>query len=628
MKISFISQNPFGLQGTPGTYKLIESFDRNAELIVFASKPERLIAEIVYQKENAYPLHEVNYNIKEERQQMIDRIISNKPDIIYFCSGQLWRDNNAEIIKKIKKELPSTKFVLDIKSPPLIDNNLCAEKFREESSVHQNLLDKIFSRSLEDVEDWIADLQSDVVIYPLGVSTKDFLPKISKDKNIICKRFVYIGALHKRRQIEKMFFWVANLPPKIKSVFHLDVFGSGPYFEDTKRIIENKNLKDTITLNPSINQKQLFKILPNYDAGIGWVPYESYDYAPSLKSLEYIAAGLVSFVSDTIAHQRMYESGFELNFFSNDQKSFTNSLNALCFEGFPSTHIKKNLELIKDHDWDAIVDNYFFPELEKLISNSGASNKSNLKFESKQALLTISNKLVEKERIFFFFESENMINYVAQKLIIDLVKHDYSIGIGYPSDKGNKSVFNDPNRRIYYFPWDTINVSINEYRNNVMEFSPNSIVVFYWSGDIVKFYNLLFDTKIPVVLSERAMPQRVLISNWANLFQISIHEAAWQREMILANASIIHLTHKNYIKFIPDYLCSRTHIFSDNSENYIKYVKKGKSGSAVDLWKNMIEESIDKNKPNLKLQQYEGMDYERLLHAKRMRDKLLKQYKG
>ena len=621
MKITFISQNPFGLQGTPGTYKLIESFYRKAFQIVFAAKPTQTNTDIVYHNRNKFPVYEIQFRNKEERQLMIDMVVEFKPDIVYFCSGQLWRVNSGEIIRKIIKKLPLTKFVLDIKSPMLTQ----VQKLREESSRCQHLLDKIFSRSIEDVEDWIADLKSDVSIYPLGVSINAFSPRKHNDKNVLCKKFVYIGALHQRRQIDKMLNYIADLPKEIKSVFRLDIFGSGPYFDSVRDIIDDKNLHDLIVLRSAIEQSQLLRMLSNYDAGIGWVPYEAYNFAPSLKTLEYLAAGLVPFVSDTTAHQRLSESGFKLAFFSNDKNSFIKTITQLCIDGFPTSDIQKNLELIKNHDWDIVVDDHLFPELENLVANSCPIIELNSKPNIQQALVHDSeeNELDNHEngRVLLIYESQTMVTTNILTLVNALEKGGYCIGIGYPSTK-NKLTAKELKHCIC-FPWDTGNVSIEIYRKALLDFKPKLIVLFYCSHDVITYFKAFSNSGIPLIVSERAAPEKVVIPNWANAFQISTSKAIWQREMVLSNASKIHLTHRNYIKSIPDFLHSRTHIFADCSVSCANISNEDTNGGVRNRWMSTITESIrDAEQDTFITSNLKNIDCERVLHAKRMRDKL------
>ncbi len=599
---------------------------------VFAAKPKNPLGNIVYSPSSNYQLFEVDYDDSEDFLWMLKKIISLGPDVVYFCGGKLWLRNDAQIVSELKQNLPQTKFVWDIKSPPLIKNASGVRRLRQESSSFQHLLDKVFSRSLEDVEDWIADPRADVVIYPLGVSIKSFSPKKYHDKQTIyCRKFVYIGALHPRREIDKLLLYVAELPPRLRSLFHLDMFGSGPYFENAKAIIQKDHLEDIITLNGSLEQNRLFELLPSYDAGIGWVPYNAYDYAPSLKALEYIASGLVPFVSDTIAHQRLFESGFDVAFFSNEKNSFIRNLSKLCLEGFPVCKTESNLELIHRHDWDNVVDVFLFPaikDLNKKKSHNRLSDDRGLKKENRSASRhTQENKEclpLKCLRIFMMYESESMINADARELVIGLEKRGHMVGVGYPPNlKGGTRISSD---RIHAFLWDQNNVGINDYTEEVLQFSPQLIVIFYQSYNVLDYIQKFFKASIPIIVSERAMPERVLASNWAKLLHIGIGEASWQREIMLSMATSIHLSHRSYIFSVPKHLHPRVYVFDDTMYRCILDRVSKPHYHLLNGWELMIlqtMESVGGQKTITAMA--DTVSYERSLHLRRMRKRLAHQ---
>ena len=59
MKIAFLSQIPIGFQGTPVTYRLVESFTRKVEVSVFAANPGGAYGK-VHRSNNTLPLYEVD----------------------------------------------------------------------------------------------------------------------------------------------------------------------------------------------------------------------------------------------------------------------------------------------------------------------------------------------------------------------------------------------------------------------------------------------------------------------------------------------------------------------------------------------------------------------------------------
>jgi glycosyltransferase involved in cell wall biosynthesis len=611
MKIVFIASSPFGMQGTPGTYKLVESFSKIADVTVFSKKNVAMTDHIVFTEKGNYFVNEVDFKNRKEWVLTIEQIVSLRPEIVYFCSGQIWCRDEAEIILKIKTQLPSTRFVLDLKSPPLIDDRHQLNEIRRTYAKHQCHLDKIFSRCIEDVEAWFENISCDVSIYPLGVPVNDFRPVARYRDTILCRKFIYIGAIDNRRHLDRLFSYIAEFQPNLKSVFSLDLYGSGRFFNTAKTIIERSNLEDIISLNPGISQKDLFDLLPEYDAGIAWVPYEKYDSAPSLKSLEYIASGLVPLVSDTIAHQRLANAGFHLSFYSHDQHSFETSVATLCYHGMPASKISHNMEMIKGHDWDIVVNNHIFPELKKMThhsdidrfcirhsKNDGTEPAGNFSVMLKKNNIISQNDHTvagqnKMQDILFLFENKDMINF-AEKLFFKALSINSSMNIGIGT-------------------MDDTSFPSNHSR---------SVVVFYRTGEISRWLEDLFEMEIPVILSEKSMPQRIIL-NWAVFAKKEIHEAYWLREMLLSRANKIILENGSYSRFVPEYLRDRVCVFYDNPNKYFDSGRKQHMKTTVDFWQKLINEVAKNEIRPLSSGGPKSIHVERQMHAGRMRKKIV-----
>jgi hypothetical protein len=621
MKIVFITNNSFGEQGTPGTYELIDRMSLKADIEVFSRKYNGKNINIVFDKKDDYCIHEVDYSKYEDIEWMISRIISFNPHVLYFCSGQIWRFNEARIIRKVKENIPDVKAVLDIKSPPLIDDHLQLQQIREESSSYQYMLDKILSRSQEDIERWFSKVETECVLYPLGIPLDAFKSKKFYHDIIYCHRYVYIGALHKRRKIEKLLYFILQLPERVKCKISFDIYGSGPLDNDLKNIIEDKGLIDTVGIKGSIRQNSLFDVLKDYDAGIGWVPYQSYDFAPSLKSLEYISAGLVPLLSNTIAHQRLLEHEFNIEYFSMDPRSFTNAIRKLCFEGVSTSKISENLEIIKHHDWNTVIEDFIYPELKKMVKNKEAHTNISIGeeiFSEQQKQIPLQ---IQEQNILFIYDSEVVINS-SSKNIVNCFK-DVKINVAACCPLFQN--FHDDSFfcEVPCFTWKKTQNCTEILKRALADISPQLIVLFYsGQGDSLTLSQLA-GANTPVIVSERVPPERTIIQG-TNSSQPNRSELAWQREILLASAECIHLQHESYLDSVPEFLHSRVEIFCDDiTACSIKY-NNNAQGLVTHRWSKLVSKALtmnNKGQPTCR----DRISVERSMHANRIGEKLFQQ---
>jgi glycosyltransferase involved in cell wall biosynthesis len=154
----------------------------------------------------------------------------------------------------------------------------------------------------------------------------------------------------------------------------LDIYGTGDKENELKELIDRKISANNVSLKGFLSQKELFSILPEYDAGIAFVYDKTWDSiyskAPSLKTLEYAAAGLPVIASKTQGHlDYMNRFGFRFLLFSNNFKSFCDLIKKIVLQGFNENDVKKNLECIKQFEWDNITKKKLFPLYENLAKN-------------------------------------------------------------------------------------------------------------------------------------------------------------------------------------------------------------------------------------------------------------------
>jgi hypothetical protein len=625
MKIVFITNNIFGEQGTPGTYELIDRMSLKADIEVFSRKSKVIDNDIVFYNKGSYRIHEINYNSLEDVEWLITKILSFGPHVLYFCSGQIWKANEAKIIRKVKENKPDVKAVLDIKSPPLIDDPLKLQQVRKESSKYQYMLDKIFSRAQEDIQGWFSDIQTDTFIYPLGISLASFRSKPLHEEIIFSRNFIYIGSVHEKRQIDQLLINISYLPGFIKKKFRLDIYGSGPFLEEAKDLIFSKNLSNNVILHGSVNQVELFKVLPNYDVGIGWVPYQNYDFSPSLKSFEYIAAGLIPLVSNTIAHQRLLESGFNIEFFSMDHRSFKNAIHKLCFEGINASKILENLELIKHYDWNAVIEGYLYPELERLVKKEDKHSNISIQEETinepqRQILSQLQGK-----NVLFVYDSESIVNSSSKSILKCFKNFKINVAACHPlSQTGQQddAFFCE----IPCYVWGETQNCAEILKKALSDFSPQLIVLFYSGQHSLFLLKELVNKNASVIVSERVPPERTIIQN-TDSSQSNRSYLAWQREILFANADCIHLQHQSHLDSVPEFLHSRIEVFCDDVTVCSIKSNNNVSDLVTYSWSRLMSKALDMKNNKDQSAYHDWISLERNMHANRIIEKFIQQSK-
>jgi glycosyltransferase involved in cell wall biosynthesis len=365
MKIVFISPRQFGLMGTPGTYLLTRAYEQFADICIISNRTRSINAPVVYQDKNRANLHELAFGkpgFLDQAQAIIRRF---NPDLIIMGNYARWYD----LVVRLKKEFKEACFVLDIKSPLIVDDSEAMYlEIQEKGVKHSRLLDLVMTRCMEDVDTWIPQCRVQVLQYPLGVKLEDYTPNDIREKYILCRRFVYVGAIHPRRQLDVLLRFISQIPESLKKELVFDFYGTGPAVKDLEKLTRDLKLENTVFFKGFVNADILAGKLSEYDAGIAWVPHDVYEYAPSLKLMEYLAAGLVPVAMDTLAHQSYAGRGFHIEFFNDSAESFKDVLQQLFEHGFPFWQRQENLERITRYSWEVIASETIQPVFAELTT--------------------------------------------------------------------------------------------------------------------------------------------------------------------------------------------------------------------------------------------------------------------
>jgi glycosyltransferase involved in cell wall biosynthesis len=324
LRIAYIIRSRFGIMGAAASYMFAAKTKEKHHVIVLEMNSSS--------DEDDMPISYINQDIVvinrfancEQKIEYRTNWILNKfkPDIVHLFHSQRCLND----ISYLRSLAVKPKIILDFRSP------IFAKKF---SRSYFKLL-KIY---------FFSHIYADRIITHSNLSLQSNLPlrfkkyiEISPGVNLdlfqstykrskIPTKFIYIGSLNKNRNIHLLVDYFIKTIAKIGYDLTLDIYGTGDKENELKELIDRKISANNVSLKGFLSQKELFSILPEYDAGIAFVYDKTWDSiyskAPSLKTLEYAAAGLPVIASKTQGHlDYMNRFGFRFLLFSNFFNSF------------------------------------------------------------------------------------------------------------------------------------------------------------------------------------------------------------------------------------------------------------------------------------------------------------------
>lgn len=546
------------MRGTPGTYKFVEKINFYHDIIVFS--PPRT-KDCVYDTRTLpmVPVH--NPGNHSSIEGIIPALRAFNPQIVYIFNFPKW----PSLLNVLKDVCQQSKFILDIKTPLLVEGKN-RQQIQAKGNAAQIHLDAIVTLSKESVLTWIPKCTIKPFEYPLGIDMSLYNPKSFLRQRDDFKKFVYVATLNPKRQTERLINGFVSFVQKYNSKAVLDIFGSGPELPSLKELIAARNLQETIRLRGLVQQDKLLVMLSDYDAGIAWVPTERYNDSPSLKILEYMAAGLPVIATNTKAHTKLLDQGFPLDLFNDNTESLSSALKQLSENGFSKNRVLKNLKDVAQFDYEKIIRDYFLPLFEQFVSDFSIKSVDVIKQKPKQPQFTadqfprdrmlINKKLIckteNKRRLKLFFFAETMAagkggaERVAMEVADEMSKRGHLVYMGY---KNSGPAAYTCKHGVVMIPYDRLDV----LRTQIRTINPDVFFVFYFNRQLINFYSLIHQTNIPFGIQECTNPQRLCENNWGagKLGEII---PVWERKLIASAAARIRLTMPRYALSLPEYI--------------------------------------------------------------------------
>lgn len=364
MKIIYVPRAPFGSASGAAAYMFPTLMAEFAQVMVASPPWQENSERRVFDNTNLNIHYFECYGYRHQANELVRLVDEFKPDIVHVFHGHrtvLY----PSLVDQSSNWLP--RWVLDIRSPLLLDGMKRA-RARLKGHISQYCYDAIFTHSPESAKSSIALMWKKAEFLPPGVSTNMFKPKPDRPRGRDGVRFVFVGSIAKERNIGLLVRAFHALRNQSDTPVSLDIFGGGDNLDEIKGLTRDLGMGEAVIFHGFVQQDQLFERLSDYDIGIGYVPCGKYFEAPSLKVMEYAAAGISILASDTLGLRRFEERGLAMQFFSNSEESFTEAANKSIADLENGNVNDGNLEAIQKFDWDYIVKDKLLKYYEKILS--------------------------------------------------------------------------------------------------------------------------------------------------------------------------------------------------------------------------------------------------------------------
>lgn len=370
LKIAYLVRAEFGVIGGAASYMFPSTVGKHHDVLVLESCPHesRKLEPVVFQN-SVIPVVNIYDDKKVIRMRNKLNVLSDfSPDIVHvFQSAKCLYD-----VMQLRR-LPSKPIIiLDFRTPLYAPKSV---------RVHFAKLKNFFKCQF--YIDWVIThsnltLRSNLPLrlkrfteIPPGVDLAKFNPNNIRSQNP--NKFIFIGSLARTRRIDLFIDFFRHAITELDSSLTLDIYGQGDAASDIQNQIENYNLQNSISLKGVMTQKGLFKVISKYDVGIAYIPDEGvgsmFSKAPSLKSLEYAAAGIPIIASATTGHKYYQDKhGFVFELFNNNCDDFVKVIDKISKNGVLNNMVDQNLIAVKKFDWNHIVESKLLPLYDQLVN--------------------------------------------------------------------------------------------------------------------------------------------------------------------------------------------------------------------------------------------------------------------
>jgi glycosyltransferase involved in cell wall biosynthesis len=362
MRILYITRAGFGAMGEAATYQYASITARHHDVLVLAPCPPQAKEKIVFFDPAVEVADIYSPDLIEQVDNVFKHIQHFRPEVIHMIQSPYC----FHYPYYLRHLTPYSKWIIDFRSPHVGGKK---DRALYRYFVLQFYVDAILTHFMPSLKTNIHIRLRKAYEIPPGVDLSLFENKERDDFRRHNGNFVFAGSLNERRKLEFLVSAFGEFCKRGNREARLDIFGAGNAEEKLKRYLEENSLQQWVFLRGALPQQDLFGKLKNYDAGIAYVPYEHFSLAPSLKSLEYAAAGIPVLASDTEGH-KIYNKkyGFRFKLFRNTVEDFCTALSDIAYKPANKEDVFANSRAAEYFDWKSIIRQKLLPIYAKLGS--------------------------------------------------------------------------------------------------------------------------------------------------------------------------------------------------------------------------------------------------------------------
>lgn len=537
-RILFFSAWEFGQSGTPGTYKFIEELGRHYRIRVIARPPG---AKAVY-RDRTLPLLPMGGPPTAERITRMAPVIRQfAPDVLYVFQSPVW----PEVLTALKQVAPKARVILDVKSPFLQGDPAKRNQVQKRGDKAAGSLDRIVTLATESAQSWFSHLPVVPQVYPLAVDLEGIAVRAAEAQPGSPRHWVFASSLHPKRQVGVLLQGFSRFLQRNPGAAVLHVFGEGLDRPDLESQAHELGLGEYVCFRGLVPQAELHGSLATFDAGIGWIPRAFYDDSPSLKVLEYAAAGLPVLATATRAQKQMKERGFRFEYCDDDAEGVAGGMERLL-EGHAFRGVAGNLEAVRHHAYSHVVREHIVPVVGSLMENRDSLPSGMAKAEVRQAPEREGSAVphsFQLTRLMFICETLALGKGGAERVVSELACEMAERGhVAYLAYQNRGEPAYAVSSKVVLLPFE----ETGDLRNSIVGMDIDALIVFYFTRENLVRYAAIADALgTPLVAQECTNPDRLRFRNWRG-GGASRARASWEREMVTSVASRLRLVMPGY----------------------------------------------------------------------------------
>lgn len=255
------------------------------------------------------------------------------------------------------------KFVLDIRSP-LLKKGLVRYLIQIKNRMEIYFYHSILTHSIKSGYTVVGKTRRLTHVSP-GVDFS-ILPSLCTERpRTETLRLVYVGSVDQKRQLEKMILGVVKAAQNVRLT--LDIYADKQSSENLQKLVEASGAQDYIHFMGMMKRDVLFTAISEYDAGLAYVPRELYDFAPPLKTIEYLACGLPVIATATEGNRQFIEDGKNGVLTGWAPDSYAEGIIRLAQGSGVSMTPAEMRQAVEKYNWGKIVSETLIPEYRRVV---------------------------------------------------------------------------------------------------------------------------------------------------------------------------------------------------------------------------------------------------------------------